>query len=409
MFFVADPRFTRLSYRRTCLATQESLTADHFSSDKEGHGSSASSASAHESRQIKRVSAVRTALFWRNWSTTGNREKSGFPSSEYLGHGLLDCYQVVSFISHFKLEGDFGNILEVWRGNDPNRFDVYPLPHGGRLETNLSFGRLSSLPRFPRLPHNNAQRKQKQPCRYAFRPCQEYVPPWGLGLALICILAGVYFAREGTRSRGWLAGLFAFYVVAFAYCIALLIVNGHQNDSHNQNSPTEYRQTFQHDGGNVSQIYLDGLEIENYPSPIQLIALDGRLGKMQMDHAWRTRITVACITITAIFEAAEEGLSHSLHIAVMLSDVGWLHYVPLLLLTIAGASWLSGRMRKPSKIPLSEAEEIVKNMKPNGGKAFILGEMEGCAIELKSRLEALWHHWRSGWAGMQSLDGFQVS
>jgi hypothetical protein len=118
---------------------------------------------------------------------------------------------------------------------------------GGLFQNPGLFAHMLGLSaRHPSLPEDSAQREQEQPSSYSFRPCQEYVPPWRFGLALICILAGAYFAREGVRSRGWIARLYAFYVVAFAYCVALLIVNGHQNDCDNQNAPTEYRQSLQH-------------------------------------------------------------------------------------------------------------------------------------------------------------------
>ena len=114
---------------------------------------------------------------------------------------------------------------------------------------------------------------------------------------------------------------------------------------------------------------------------------------MQMDHAWHTRVTVSCITVTAIFEAAEEALSHSPHLAESLAKIGWLHYIPLFLLIVAGVFWIWGRIRKPKKITNSKLEKIVKDLKLAGGKAYVLCLMEACAIELQSQLEALWHHW----------------
>jgi hypothetical protein len=69
------------------------------------------------------------------------------------------------------------------------------LPHSTRLQRNLLFCGLSSHARFPSLPEYSYQRKHKQPCRYAFGPCYEYVPPVRAGMALLCILVGLYFAR----------------------------------------------------------------------------------------------------------------------------------------------------------------------------------------------------------------------
>jgi hypothetical protein len=66
-------------------------------------------------------------------------------------------------------------------------------------------------------------------------------------MALLCLLAGIYFAREGSRSVGWYAGLCAVYVVALAYCVVLLMESCHRNSCDDQSNPTEYRQSLPHD------------------------------------------------------------------------------------------------------------------------------------------------------------------
>ena len=106
---------------------------------------------------------------------------------------------------------------------------------------------------------NGNESEYYRPCRDPFRPCQEYVPPLRAGLALLCLFAGIYFACEGIRSRGWWALLMAFYVVTMAAGIVILLVSGHQYDCGNQSDPTEYRQSFPHNSGIVPHKPLDTL------------------------------------------------------------------------------------------------------------------------------------------------------
>ena len=80
----------------------------------------------------------------------------------------------------------------------------------------------------------------------------------------------------------------------------------------------------------------------------------------------------------------------------MLPNWRWVHFIPLLLLTIAGVSWLIGRGRperlEPSK---SEIDETINNVKLAGAKGFLLSHLEARAIELQQELESLWHHWNN--------------
>ena len=171
----------------------------------------------------------------------------------------FDRYQVIGFVQNFKLNHDLAGIFESTRNIYTQRHNIDPLTQSGRLKRNLLFGRLSRLASLPGLPDYAPQREQKEPSSYSFRPCQDYVPPVPAGMALLCILAGLYFTREFSRSRGWYAGLCAFYVVALTYCVALLIVNCHRNSCDKQDSNSGYRQPLQHNSAIVPQKYLDSL------------------------------------------------------------------------------------------------------------------------------------------------------
>jgi hypothetical protein len=64
--------------------------------------------------------------------------------------------------------------------------------------------------------------------------------------------------------------------------------------------------------------------------------------------AWTKVVTVGCLIVVAVIEAAEQALSGAPHLAAMLPHLagGW-HFLPLILLSIAGLSWLLGYWRKP--------------------------------------------------------------
>ena len=61
-----------------------------------------------------------------------------------------------------------------------------------------------------------------------------------------------------------------------------------------------------------------------------------------MNHRWHTGILISCIAAAAVIQAIEQALSQSPHLAAKLPDLGWLSYIPLLLLIIAGLWWLAG-------------------------------------------------------------------
>ena len=61
-----------------------------------------------------------------------------------------------------------------------------------------------------------------------------------------------------------------------------------------------------------------------------------------MNHRWHTRILISCIAVSAAIDAAEEALSRSPHLAEKLPDMPWIHFLPLLLLSVAGVLWIVG-------------------------------------------------------------------
>ena len=239
--------------------------------------------------------------------------------------------------------------------------------------------------------------------------------------ALSALLAGLIASWGGWLwaggSRGWgilVATLSVWLFLSFFTAVTFgdplfwrvgwSLLRGRNPYSESEHS--EYRQLFQHDGENVSQIPLVLAIGADYPSPIQAITIGRRYAAMKMDHVWHTRVTVTCITIAAIFDAGEEALSHSPHIAEKFSDIGWIHYAPLALLIIAGISWLTGRLRTPEQLSESEVAKTISEVKLHGGKALMLGYMEARAIELQSQLEALWHHWNNAKENLiHPLDG----
>lgn len=117
--------------------------------------------------------------------------------------------------------------------------------------------RFRSLPRSPRLPDDSPQRAQYQPSSYSLGPCYEYVPPLKCGLALLCLINGLYLAYEASRSRGWEAFLLTLEAIVLSYCVVLLVVNGHENSCHTQNNSSDNRHSFQHNSAIVPQKYLD--------------------------------------------------------------------------------------------------------------------------------------------------------
>jgi len=64
---------------------------------------------------------------------------------------------------------------------------------------------------------------------------------------------------------------------------------------------------------------------------------------------WANILAVSCVIVAAIIEAWQQALTGSPKVAEVLPslDGAW-HYAPLILLIIAGVSWLVGRSRKPA-------------------------------------------------------------
>jgi IS1 family transposase len=178
-------------------------------------------------------------------------------------HDLLESEWVGSIINGFKSQFNLNRIFQYseWIGKlsaaDFDGFHIYPLFHSGSLNPSLFQSSLSRLSRLPRLPSNRRQGEQKQQSSYSFRPCEEYVPPHRAILAALCLLAMLGCAYEGARSHGWVAGFYAFNVVALAFCVVEMVGDGHKYDCGNQRDTTQSNQPFQHDAIIVPQKYLD--------------------------------------------------------------------------------------------------------------------------------------------------------
>jgi hypothetical protein len=192
----------------------------------------------------------------------------------------------------------------------------------------------------PRLPANYTPSQSSYNDQPPIGPFEGCVPLWrvGTGFGLICLAAGLFIVAV-RRENGWLALLCGLLVLVGSF----IWLTGHYwGDCYQQ---TEYRQTFQHDGENVSQ-KLVGFSVKwNYASVKAMIPHEKHT---EMDVHWHTRVTVACITTVAVMEAANEALPHLPNLANMLPAWEWVHLIPLLLLIVAGVSWLWGRSRPRS-------------------------------------------------------------
>lgn len=69
-----------------------------------------------------------------------------------------------------------------------------------------------------------------------------------------------------------------------------------------------------------------------------------------LHKSWPNIVTVSCLIIVAIIEALEQAISQSPHLASALPHInGAWHYLPLIILMMAGVVWLFGRFQgKPS-------------------------------------------------------------
>jgi hypothetical protein len=65
---------------------------------------------------------------------------------------------------------------------------------------------------------------------------------------------------------------------------------------------------------------------------------------------WLNMVTIWCVTTGAIIQTLQQALTSSPKVAEMLPTLGgWWHYVPLILVVIAGISWRIGRSLKPTQ------------------------------------------------------------
>jgi hypothetical protein len=88
---------------------------------------------------------------------------------------------------------------------------------------------------------------------------------------------------------------------------------------------------------------MDVTDEENYPSAIRLGVPELEAIRMRIERSWPNIITVCSIVLVAIVEALQQALSQAPNVASRLPSFGgWSHYVPLMLLVVAGLSWLTG-------------------------------------------------------------------
>jgi len=71
---------------------------------------------------------------------------------------------------------------------------------------------------------------------------------------------------------------------------------------------------------------------------------------------WSDTVTLGCIVVVAIIEAWQEAAS-SVPASVKIPRLdGWVHYVPLALLLIAGVVWVFGRRKKAGSLQLQTSQ-----------------------------------------------------
>ncbi len=227
------------STKSLILLNPHAVDKGHISADHEwmaiGVPSVATYICAHEERMATNGSA-----FLRGDRLVARyREDRRFSAGKDLGDYLFNRQQVISSVTNNEFEGNLKSTLKSsWRdGSD--RFDVYPLPHGHGLQSDLPLGRLSSRASFPRLPANEAAgygSDDNQPPVGSFEGC---VPLWrgGVCLGVICLAAGlsVWAVR---RDNGWLV-LFCWLLFLAGSFIWL---TGHYWGDRQQQA--EYRQPF---------------------------------------------------------------------------------------------------------------------------------------------------------------------
>lgn len=111
---------------------------------------------------------------------------------------------------------------------------------------------LSGLACLVALPNNCTQGEHDQPCRNAFWPCYEFVPPVRLGFAGLFIVVGGLIVGYGA---GWRVRTFCIaFALLCSLCAAWLVLNGHRWYCESQGSYKS--ELFQHRGENVSQKHL---------------------------------------------------------------------------------------------------------------------------------------------------------
>jgi hypothetical protein len=98
-----------------------------------------------------------------------------------------------------------------------------------------------------------------------------------------------------------------------------------------------------------------------------------------LKNGWSTIVTAACLIIVAVIEAWQQAASGAPVNALPRLDGAW-HYAPVILLIVAGASWLIGRHRGPIK---SHQENQVGGQSSRGMTPFpTLSALQGQAPQI---------------------------
>jgi hypothetical protein len=190
---------------------------------------------------VRRAPNPRNRRDWRRNAEGGEFKHSGNDYTEGVGGSdiLYLESRIPSNIRNWevgwnRVDGQMGAILG---------FHYIDLP---KRSLSGSLAHVSGLLRGDSLPSDYKSGADNSPSGDSFGPCYEYVPPWRVGLALICILYGFYCAREGSLARGWLACLYAIYVIAMAGCVVVFVKSGHKNNCGDQSGSTKQSQYFNH-------------------------------------------------------------------------------------------------------------------------------------------------------------------
>ncbi|MGA9069651.1 MAG: hypothetical protein WB424_05320 [Terracidiphilus sp.] len=217
-----------------------------------------------------------------------------FPYRVYIRNEFVlysfDCYQIVGLVLNFKSHHHFARIFDSARDFYAKRDDVHPLAQGRFLKNDAPVRRISRFSRFYRLPTNYATRDSSHDNQHpVWDVCRgRQFTPWILGRLLfgtLFLIGSFVLIVECHRTwLNWLGGTLLF--LGFLFLLAPVPWDlGPCPASQTEGQHSEYRQTFQHDVENVSQIPVDFTYSKaifspamNNPSPIQFLKASGLAG-----------------------------------------------------------------------------------------------------------------------------------